>query len=175
MANECCDHSPSPSPKCLSEGDNLKEDARQKIIVWWIVWLRRSSVPLQGPPLHPLPATKEWEGAHRLIESRGLTGQEAWPGSQQHWSMCPLLAEQALPSPQARKVFALPPHTGHSLDMGVSCSSMTPTCRVLLVARNQAGAVPPHLLTMLWNSPQKLLRNLYIISKTFFKFKVHWR
>lgn len=159
MANEYCDHSPSPSPMCLSEGDNLKEDARQKIIVCWIVWLR-STVPLQGPPLHPLPGTREREGAQRLIASRGLTGREAWPGSQQHWSMFPLLAEQTLPSPQARKVFALPPRTGHTLDMGVSCSSVTPTWRVRWRPQEIRQELFLHICELGFEKPTKIAEEL---------------
>lgn len=106
--SDCCGHSPSPSPTCFSEEYNWKKDAKQKINGWWRVWLGKNTVPLQGTSLLPLSVTqKKWEGAPRLppIESRGPTGREAWHGSWQHLLYVPL-AEQALPSVQARTAFA---------------------------------------------------------------------
>lgn len=80
----------------------------RKIYRWWRVWLGKNTMPLQGTSFLPLSVTqKKWEGAPRLppIESRGPTGREAWHGSWQHLLYVPL-AEQALPSVQARSAFA---------------------------------------------------------------------
>lgn len=81
----------------------------------------------------------------------------------------PLLSWLYLP----HKVEEHLPLSGHSLDVGASCGSVTPGKAASLerpagshhCAGDHAGAGLPYLGTVLGNGPQKSLRNLYINSK----------